>query len=118
LYVPFWPIRRRLAGVTLLALCDYLLWKWSLGAGDDVVALVAGVTLVPLVIAFVWLLVLGVARLLADVAQQPRARSAAAVRARSSIPSAALAGPSGPGSGSEGARAVSSAAAPSSKIAA
>jgi hypothetical protein len=115
-----------LAGVTLLALGDYLLWNWSVGAGHDIVALVAGVALIPLLIAFAWLLVLGVARLLADVAQRPRSRSAAAVRARRPARSAALAGASGAGPGagpgigaaSEGARAAASAAAPSSKLAA
>jgi len=128
LSVPFWPIRRRLAGVTLLALCDYLLWNWSLGAGHDIVALVAGVTLVPLLIAFAWLLVLGVARLLAEIARRPRSRSAAAARARRSVPSVALTvssgfgpgsgGGPGLGSGSEGAHASAPTAAPSSKLAA
>jgi hypothetical protein len=75
--VPQRPIRS-LAVVGVLALGDYLLWNWSLGANHDVVALVAGVTLIPLLIAVAWLVVVAVARLLAHVAQRPRASGAGA----------------------------------------
>jgi hypothetical protein len=69
--VPQRPIRP-LAVVGVLALGDYLLWNWSLGANHDVVALVAGMTLIPLLIALAWLVVVAIARLLAHAAQRPR----------------------------------------------
>ncbi len=75
--MPQRPIRS-LAVVGVLALGDYMLWNWSVGASHDVVALVAGVTLIPLLIALAWLVVVAVARLLAHVAQRPRASGAGA----------------------------------------
>ncbi len=71
---PIWS----LAVVGVLALGDYMLWNWSVGASHDVVALVAGVTLIPLLIALTWLVVVATARLLAHVAQRPRAKGAGA----------------------------------------
>ncbi|MHB8235021.1 MAG: hypothetical protein ACYDHT_10250, partial [Solirubrobacteraceae bacterium] len=56
---------RPLATVTGLTIGDYLLWNWSLNTNHDVLALVSGLTLPPLTIAFVWLLVLTAARLIA-----------------------------------------------------
>ena len=70
--MPQRPIRS-LAVVGVLALGDYVLWNWSVGANHDVVALVAGMTLIPLLIALTWLVVVAVARLLAHAAQRPRA---------------------------------------------
>ena len=75
--MPQRPIRS-LAVIGVLALGDYMLWNWSVGANHDVIALVAGVTLIPLLIAFTWLVVVAVARLLAHAAQRPRARGASA----------------------------------------
>jgi hypothetical protein len=49
----------------VLTLGDYLLWNWSLNGNHDVLALVSGLTLPPLVIACLWLLALTLARLLA-----------------------------------------------------
>jgi hypothetical protein len=57
---------RPLAIVTGLTIGDYLLWNWSLNGNHDVLALVSGLTLPPLAIAFLWLLVLTVARLISD----------------------------------------------------
>jgi len=68
------PLRRPLAVVSLLALADYLLWNWSLGGSHDILALVAGLTLVPLLIAVAWLLFRGATRLLADAARRTRAQ--------------------------------------------
>ena len=48
----------------MLALGDYALWNWSLSANHDVIALVSGMTLIPLLIASVWLLALTGAHLL------------------------------------------------------
>jgi hypothetical protein len=89
--VPHWPLRPRLAIVVLLALCDYLLWNWSLSANHDTLALVCGMALIPLLIALAWLLVLGAVRLIASAAQLPRTRrtrSSTAARAVRSRPSA------------------------------
>jgi hypothetical protein len=48
-----------------LTLGDYLLWKWSLGSHQDILALVAGLTLPPLGAALVWLTGLLAVRVLA-----------------------------------------------------
>jgi hypothetical protein len=71
------PLRRPLAIVSLLALADYLLWNWSLGGSRDILALVAGLTLVPLLIAVAWLLVRDTTRLLAKTARRTRTRPTA-----------------------------------------
>ncbi len=89
--MPHRPLRPPLAIVLLLALGDYLLWNWSLSANHDILALVSGMTLIPLLIALAWLLVLAVARLITDTAQRPRARSGAGERAiRSRSPARGL----------------------------
>ena len=49
---------RPLAIVSGLTIGDYLLWNWSLNANHDVLALVSGLTLPPLTIAFLWLVAL------------------------------------------------------------
>jgi hypothetical protein len=54
-----------LALVSGLTLGDYLLWNWSLNHSHDVLALISGLTLPPLALAWLWLLALSVARLLA-----------------------------------------------------
>jgi hypothetical protein len=61
---------------------DYLLWNWSLGANRDVVALVSGVALIPLLIALAWLLVVAAVQLLAFLVRRPRAAAAAHMRDR------------------------------------
>jgi hypothetical protein len=53
---------RRLVVICGLALGDYLLWNWSLNANHDVLALISGLTLPPLVLAVVWLLVVSAMR--------------------------------------------------------
>jgi hypothetical protein len=69
-----------LAIIALLALGDYLLWNWSLGANHDILALVSGMTLIPMLIALGWLIVLALAHLIARTAQRPRARLAGPIR--------------------------------------
>ncbi len=65
---------RPLALVCGLTLGDYLLWNWSLSGGHDVLALISGLSLPPIVVACVWLLALSGARLLARSARStPRA---------------------------------------------
>jgi hypothetical protein len=56
---------RSLALVSGLTLGDYLLWNWSLNGNHVVLALMSGLTLPPLAVAFLWLLALGLARLIA-----------------------------------------------------
>ena len=55
----------RPALVSGLTVADYLLWNWSLTNGHDVLALIAGLTLLPLGAVCVWLLTLSLARVLA-----------------------------------------------------
>jgi hypothetical protein len=64
-----------LAIVSGLTIGDYLLWNWSLNGRHDVLALVSGLTLPPLAAAFIWLIALTGARLLART-RRPGARSA------------------------------------------
>ena len=67
---------RPLALVSGLTVGDYLLWNWSLNHSHDVLALIAGLTLLPLGAAWVWLLTLGLARLLARSARRGSSISA------------------------------------------
>ena len=64
--MPFRP----LAIVSGLTIGDYLLWNWSLNGNRDVLALVSGLTLPPLVLVLLWLLALTVARLLASTTRR------------------------------------------------
>ncbi len=75
------PLRRPLAIVLLLSLGDYLLWNWSLSGSHDVLGLIAGLTLTPLLIALFWLLFLGTTRFIADTTRSARVRSDARARA-------------------------------------
>jgi hypothetical protein len=78
-----------LATVCGLTIGDYLLWNWSLNANHAVLALVSGLTLPPLAIAFVWLLVLTLARFVASTSRDARsARARTAARARARVPAA------------------------------
>jgi hypothetical protein len=54
---------RPLAFVSGLTLGDYLLWNWSLNANHDVLALISGLTLPPLLLACAWLLAVNLIRL-------------------------------------------------------
>ncbi|MFI4984926.1 MAG: hypothetical protein ACHQAV_02940 [Solirubrobacterales bacterium] len=67
---------RPLALVSGLTVGDYLLWNWSLTNGHDVLALTAGLTLLPLGAAWVWLLTLSLAHLLARSARRGSSISA------------------------------------------
>lgn len=64
---------RALLTISALTLADYFLWHWSLDSNRDVLALVSGLTLPPLAVAFLWLLALSLARLLARGARRPAA---------------------------------------------
>jgi hypothetical protein len=71
---------RPLVFVSALTVGDYLLWNWSLSGNHDVLALVSGFTVPPLVVACLWLLVLNVTRLAGHLA---RRRTEKAARGRS-----------------------------------
>ena len=73
---------RPLAIVSGLALGDYLLWDWSLNHNHDVLAVVAGLTLPPLALAWLWLLAVTLVRLTARTTRRSSER-AAGRRARS-----------------------------------
>jgi len=86
---------RPLATVCGLTIGDYLLWNWSLNTNHDVLALVSGLTLPPLAIAFVWLLALTLARLVASTSRDARgararrtARVSKSARATARVPAA------------------------------
>ena len=73
---------RPLAIVSGITLGDYLLWDWSLKNNHDVLAVVAGLTLPPLVLAWLWLLAVTLVRLTARTTRRSSQR-AAGRRARS-----------------------------------
>lgn len=79
--------RRPLVFVSALTVGDYLLWNWSLNGNHDLLALLAGLTLPPLALACLWLLTLGVARLIGDATR--RRPAVADALARRSAPVAA-----------------------------
>jgi len=64
-----------------LVIGDYLLWSWSLNGNHDVIALVSGLSLPPLVVAFLWLLTLSTANLIAANFRRPYARASRTSRA-------------------------------------
>jgi hypothetical protein len=68
-------LNRPLTLLSALSVGDYLLWNWSLGGDHAVIALVSGLTLPPLAMAFVWLLALNLVRLFASGARESRLRS-------------------------------------------
>jgi hypothetical protein len=74
---------RPLAIVSGLTIGDYLLWNWSLNGSHDVLALVSGLTLPPLAAAFLWLIALTGARLLART-RRPGGLKAARARSAGS----------------------------------
>ncbi len=78
---------RPLVFVSGLTLGDYLLWSWSLNHNHDVLALVSGLTLPPLAVAWAWLLILSVARLIARFVRPP-ARNARERRREERSPAA------------------------------
>jgi hypothetical protein len=107
---------RPLAIVSGLTIGDYLLWNWSLNGNHDVLALVSGLTLPPLAIAFLWLVALTVARLLAGSRRSdtPARRAAGARRARFGSVRLARRRPSAHSRRSAAAQAVSRSESPSS----
>jgi hypothetical protein len=68
-------LQRPLVLVSGLTFGDFLLWHWSLNAGHDILALVSGVTLVPLLLLVVLMAAKTVMRAL--VIRTPRRAGAA-----------------------------------------
>ena len=66
--------RATLVTVPVLTFGDLLLWHWSLAGGHDVLALVSGLTFLPLLVASIWLLAITLVRVLARGARLPFAR--------------------------------------------
>jgi hypothetical protein len=66
--------RTSLVIVSALTLGDYALWNSSSGGGNDVIATISGLSLVPLVLATAWLLALALMRALAGAASPRAAR--------------------------------------------
>jgi hypothetical protein len=66
--------RRPLVIVPALTLGDLLLWHWSLAAHHEILALVSGLSLPPLVVASMWLVALACVQLLARGVRVPLAR--------------------------------------------
>lgn len=93
---------RPLAIVSVFAVGDYLLWNWSLNGNHDVLALVSGLTLPPLAIAFIWLFALSAMRLLAHTVNRSRpARGVAEVRVSQGVREATASGGVGGSVGAE-----------------
>ncbi len=65
--------RRPLVIVPALTLADLLLWHWSLAAHHEVLALVSGLSLPPLIVASLWLAALVGVRLVARGVRTPLA---------------------------------------------
>ncbi len=51
---------------------DYGLWKWALAGNHQVLAIVCGLTLPPLALAFAWLLVVSAWRLFSEATSRPQ----------------------------------------------
>jgi hypothetical protein len=66
---------RPLVLVSGLTVGDYMLWNWSLSAGHDVLALISGLALTPLAVAWLWLLALSVGRAIARLTRREPALS-------------------------------------------
>jgi hypothetical protein len=60
-----------LGSFAALTLGDYGLWKWSLAGNHQVLAVVFGLTLPPLALAFAWMLVIRSIRLFGTLTRRP-----------------------------------------------
>jgi hypothetical protein len=69
---------RPLVSVSALTIADYLLWTWSVSTNHEVISLLAGLTLLPLLLAAISLLVLHAARRLTERARRRAAQAVAA----------------------------------------
>ena len=80
--------RRPLVTVPALTLGDLLLWHWSLTAPHTILAIVAGLTLPPLLVASMWLVGLACVQLLARGVRVPLTRVSSIRTGRASARSA------------------------------
>jgi hypothetical protein len=88
--------RRPLVFVSALTVGDYLLWNWSLSGNHDALALLAGLTLPPIALAFLWLLAIGLARLIAAATRRRPALTHAAPRRQTPVSTTYAGGPPAP----------------------
>ena len=82
---------RPLVLVSGLTFGDYLLWHWSLNGNHEVIALISGLTLVPLAVTLIWLLVVSVGRVLMGRQRTPRSHAAARPEQAAAPPPAGVA---------------------------
>ena len=87
-------LRRPLPVFVGLTIVDYLAWTWSVAHGPQVLALICGLALTPLLLATAWMVVVAVTRFLADrrtlgARGDARAGVAASADQRSTPPAAA-----------------------------
>ena len=87
---------RPLVLVSGLTFGDYLLWHWSLNGNHEVIALISGLTLVPLAVTLLWLLVVSVGRVLMGRQRTPRGRAAARPEPQAASPRAGVSAEDGP----------------------
>lgn len=80
--------RRPLVTVPALTLGDLLLWHWSLTAPHTILAIVAGLTLPPLLVASLWLVGVAFVQLLARGVRLPLTRVSSIRTSRASVRSA------------------------------
>jgi hypothetical protein len=73
---------RALLSLLVLTAGDYLLWQWSIAGSHDVLSLLAGFTLVPLLAVSAWRLALVGAGLLSRVIGRAPTPSPTAVQSR------------------------------------
>ncbi|HEY5261269.1 MAG TPA: hypothetical protein VIJ33_04100 [Solirubrobacteraceae bacterium] len=73
---------RALLLLLVLTAGDYLLWQWSIAGSHDILSLLAGFTLVPLVAVSAWRLALAGAGMLSYALGRPSAGARAARAAR------------------------------------
>ncbi|HEX5308913.1 MAG TPA: hypothetical protein VFW38_07515 [Solirubrobacteraceae bacterium] len=87
---------RALPVLLALTAADYALWHWSIANSHDIVSLVSGLTLLPLLAATLAMLALGATRLLGFVLRRRSAHSDTGQRpAIHPVSSAPSAGPAG-----------------------
>ena len=79
---------RPLVLVSGLTVGDYLLWNWSLNGNHDVLALVSGLSLPPLAVAWLWLLAVAATRMIGSIGRRSGPLSARRAGGADARPSA------------------------------
>ena len=68
-----------------LTVGDYLLWNWSLNGSHDVIALIAGLTLPPLVLVSLWVLAFAAMQVIAATTRLAHGRRGGRVSSSSPV---------------------------------